>query len=330
MINMRPRHLTGIIPYVVLAIASVCLASDHPERVALVQHAIEMSNIRSTDVGAFRLHARVHVFEEPPTDADYLLIWAAPDRWREEITVASRHTVWIGGKNTVATKDESEQAQKIHLAMRSLDFAALLYIKPGESFGSLKNQNENGTRVECLSQKAKDTAAAELCFDSATGVLIRTRYQGFVISDGITEFSGYAEFRGKLVPRVVRRFNGKYLHQQIEVQELTYDPSPDPSLFETGPQFKTSPGCEHPVAPTLIKMHSPEHPTQLMNGTPQVVELSATVNETGGVQDIAVTHSAGAVDAYVIKALEKWKFAPATCGTLRVPFRLSTSIVFLF
>jgi TonB family protein len=316
MINMRPRHLARIIPAFVLAIASICLAIDHPERAALVQHATEMSNIRSTDVGPFRLHARVHVFEEPPTDADYLLTWASPDRWREEISVGSHHTVRIGGKNTVSTEDDSEQAH--HLAMRSLDVAALLYVKPGESLGGIKSQNQDGAKIQCLSRAEKHTADTELCFDAATGVLARVRYQLLLLPDSITEFSGYSEFRGKLIPRVVRALDGKYLHQQIEVLELTYDPSPDPSLFEIGPQFKTSPGCEHPVGSTVIKMHSPDS-AQLRTRNNQTVKLSATVNETGGVQDIAVIHSAGAQDAYAIKALEKWKFAPATCGGVGVP-----------
>src|ERR1035441_2436879 len=59
--------------------------------------------------------------------------------------------------------------------MRSLDVAALLYVKPGESLGGIKSQNQDGAKIQCLSRAEKHTADTELCFDAATGVLARVR-----------------------------------------------------------------------------------------------------------------------------------------------------------
>ena len=320
---MRPSILTRFVSIVVLAIASACSATDNSEQVALVQHAAEISNLRSTDVGPFRLHARVRIFDEPPTDADYSLIWVAPERWREEISAGGNHTIRIGGKNTVSIKDNSAQTQAIHLRLRSLDVAALLYVKPSETLGGVKNRDQNGMRLRCLSRTAKHVAKTELCFDAATGVLVREEFP-----DRTAEFSNYSDFRGKLIPRLLRTFQGKELHGEIEVQELTHDPNPDPVLFEIDQQYKTRPGCEYPVVPTPIKLPDPGYPEQFRTRNPQIVKLSATVNEAGGVQDIEVTRSAGALDVYAIRALEKWKFLPATCGSVAVPFQFYTDVNF--
>ncbi len=320
---MRPSLLTGFIPIVIWAIASVCLASDNSEQVALVQHAAEISNLRSAAVGPFRLHARVRIFDEPPTDADYSLIWVAPERWREEVLAGGHHTIRIGGKNTVSIKDNSAETQAIHLRLRTLDVAALLYAKPSETLGGVKNLNRSGMRMQCLSRTAKHVAKTELCFDAATGVLVREEFP-----DSTAEFANYSDFRGKLIPRLLRTFHGKELHGEIEVQELTYDPSPDPMLFEADQQYKTGPGCEHPVVPTPMKVPDPEYPAQFRTRNPQSVKLSATVNEAGGVQDIVVIRSAGALDMYAIRALEKWEFLPATCGSAAVPFQFYTEVNF--
>ena len=146
--------------------------------------------------------------------------------------------------------------------------------------------------------------------------------------DTTAEFSNYLDFRGKQIPRLLKTFQDKGLHGEIEVLELTYDPNPDPVLFETNPQYKTEPGCEYPVVPTPIKLPDPEYPAQFRTPTPQFVKLSATVNEAGRVQNIAVVRSAGALDVYAVRALEKWEFSPATCGSVTVPFQFYTDVNF--
>ena len=179
--------------------------------------------------------------------------------------------------------------------------------------------------MQCVLGTAKFRPKTELCFDAARGVLVR---EGTNSSDKSTQFSDYFEFRGKLFPRVLTILEGKTVQREVEVLGLTYDPDPDLSLFETDAQYKVIAGCEHPVPPRPLKLPDPEYPQQLRTQGPKKVKLSAIVNEAGGVQDITVTSSAGAVDQYAIKALEKWKFAAATCGAIPVPFQFFTEVNF--
>ncbi len=307
----------------ILSFTTLSSASDKSQ--ALIQHAAEISTIRTSDVGPFRLHARMHSFGQEPRDADYLLIWAAPDRWREEISIGTEHAIRIGGLGTVSSKQDSEQAQSARAQFRYLDFSALLRVKPSASPSGVKTQNHGGLTIQCVTRKRqKVTPKAESCFDPVTGVLLSEDVSGF----NMTEFSKYSEFRGKLFPRLIRIFQSGKLDREIEVQELANYPDAPATLFEVDAQYKTRPGCEHPVSPTPIKHPDPEYPARLRTPNAQQVMLSFTVNQSGGVQDITVTRSAGPLDAYAIKALEKWRFAPAMCGTLAVPVQFHTDVTF--
>jgi len=266
--------------------------------------------------------AEVHTYGDEPVDAGYQLIWATPEQWREEISIGNDRAIRIGGKGTSSTKGDSEQAQAIRSQLRSLDLAAILYVEPSYSFGGVKRRKHDDARMQCLLRTTKHSKT-DLCFDAATGALIRSES-----GDSTTEFSKYSEFRGKLFPRIVTVFHGKKTYEVIEVMELTYDSNPKPLLFDTDAQYKTLAGCEHPVVPTPIKLPDPEYPAPLKTQNLQVVRLSATVTETGGVENIAVTRSAGALDVYAISALRNWQFAPATCGSRAVPFQFFTEVNF--
>jgi TonB family protein len=305
-----------------LALTLLSSASDDSQPLALVQHAADTSSLRSADVCPFRLRALVHTYGDEPVNADYLLIWATPEQWREEISVGNDRATRIGGKGASSIKDDSEQAQAIRSQLRSLDLAAILYLEPSYSFGGVKSRNHDGARMQCLFRTTKHSKT-NLCFDAASGALVRSES-----GDSTTEFSKYSEFKGKLFPRVVTIFHGKKIYRVIEVKELTCDSDPNPLLFDTDAQYKTLAGCEHPVVPTPIKLPDPEYPVQLRTRNPQVVRLSATVSETGGVENIAVVRSGGALDVYAINALRNWKFAPATCGSRAVPFQFFTEVNF--
>ena len=321
------KRVAGLLIVAVLTISITCAASG-PQPLPLVQRAAEVANIRATEVGPFRLRARVHVNREvvvnrdQPIDADYLLIWAAPDQWREEISSGKDRAIRIGGRNTVSVNNDSEQAQVIRSVLRSLDVPVVLYVRPGQSLSSVKDRNHGGNKLECLWRAEQSGSKSELCFDQVTGVLVKDKS-----GDKTTEFSKFAEFKGKQFPRLVTTFVGKKIYDVIEVDELT-GIFPDSSLFSVETQSKTMPGCEHPVAPIAIKVADPEYPEKLRKPNPQFVRLSATVTETGGVEEISVVRSAGALDAYAINAVRAWKFAPATCGGVAVPFQTFAEISF--
>lgn len=313
-----------------LFLATLCTAADKSQSSALLKQAAERSNIRSSDTAPFQLRAKIRILDSQPIEAGYLLIWNTQQRWREEISIGDKRSIRIGGEGTVSAEGDSEQAQTVRSAVRDLDLATNLNMEPGASLSGIKVEQKNGVALQCVSRTGKYRPKTELCFDSAQGVLSRENFSstGLDLPAKSTEFSDYFDFGGKLFPRVVRTFENRTLRREVQVEQLTYDPNPDQSMFDSSTQYKVVPGCEFPAVPRPIKLSDPEYPERLRTKSPQRVKVSAVVNETGGVQDIQVTNSAGDLDQYAIKALEKWKFAPATCGAKPVPFQFFSEVNF--
>lgn len=315
------------IALVVISVIS-CLASDKSESSRLVQHAIELSDIRTSDAAPFRLRARVRRGGQPTTDAVYLLIWVSAEQWREEISVGDHKSIRIGGKGTVSSMEENQQGQPPLAGPRILNLPTVLPVTEPTALSGVRTRHQDGHEVKCISHKGKLISEIEYCFNSDTGTLASENYLGEVDRGKTVEFLDYSEFRGKLFPRVVRTSKNSVVEQEITVVELVYDPSHDASLFAVNSKYKTVAGCEYPTGPVPIKLPDPEYPAAFRSFASQTVKVKGTIDERGRIQDISVTQSAGALDQYAVKAVSQWQFAPARCGTTAVPHPFSTEVHF--
>jgi TonB family protein len=315
--------MSKLLAAVLLISSTFSHASDQVQAQSLLQHAADISNIRTADVGPFRLRAHVQMRTAAPIDGEYLLIWHKPDEWREEIVLGNIRAIRIGGKGTVSIKQDSVPAQAIRSQLRSLDFVAELHLKPDQSLGKVKQKSRNGEKLQCVTRTGR-TSESQFCTDALNGTLQTMDDSGH----STTQFLQYQEFKGKQFPKIVTVSHGSKPYAVIEVQELSDDSVVDASLFQPNSQYRTMDGCEHPAVPTLVNGPDPEYPVQLRTGSTQEVELSAIVNERGAVEDLAVARSAGAFDRYAIDALKKWQFHPATCDGRAVPFQFSTQMEF--
>ncbi|MBV9182904.1 MAG: energy transducer TonB, partial [Acidobacteria bacterium] len=142
-------------------------------------------------------------------------------------------------------------------------------------------------------------------------------------------FSEYQEFKGKQFPRLVTTFQAKKTSAVIEVQDLTQDFTSNSESFEVDAQYKTTEGCEHPTPPSPISVPDPIYPTELTSTTLQEVQVSAVINKNGKLEDIVISHSAGALDTYAMDTFRQWRFVPASCGDLAVPSPFIGSLDFL-
>ena len=213
-----------------------CAASDS-RALQLLQHGTDVSNIRTAETAPFRLTVRVHIGGDQPIDGQYVLIRAAPDQWREEISTGNSQAIRIGGKHIVSTKNDTAAVQTIRSKIRSLDVGAILQVKENEKLSGVKKRRHDHIEVGCFTKTAKLTGQTELCFDPAIGILLTTHSR-----DWTDEFSKYAEFEGKQFPRLVSTSRNGKVVSSIEVEQLT-TVIPDGSLFNTDGQFQTSPGC---------------------------------------------------------------------------------------
>ena len=138
--------------------------------------------------------------------------------------------------------------------------------------------------------------------------------------------SDYRDLRGKIFPWKVRESDGGKLQAEISVEDLAA--AVDPPTFSPGDGFQSRPGCEFPTIPQPIYLPDPEYPTYLRTQGVQQAKIEAIVDERGNVTDPKILISAGELDKYALKALERWRFKPATCGTTPVPFDFDTEVNF--
>jgi general secretion pathway protein A len=84
-----------------------------------------------------------------------------------------------------------------------------------------------------------------------------------------------------------------------------------------------------PVVPgTLIKKVVPKYPAGISHPNDTTVGLTATVGESGRVENVQVTEGAGALAQSAASAVREWRYTPFTVNG--VPVRATTHVVFKF
>src|SRR6266852_339471 len=149
-------------------------------------------DITSQGRPAFRLRVRFRAFGMRSGDAEgaYLLEWADPDRFREEITLANFHEIRVvaGGKLW-----RSRSLPFLPLPAMQITYFMNVSgrIRPNskDRLGKISEAQLNGSPIRCLPVRGDGVAMEwEYCEDAATGLPTRLKLHDL---DGWTE---YGEF----------------------------------------------------------------------------------------------------------------------------------------
>jgi protein TonB len=111
----------------------------------------------------------------------------------------------------------------------------------------------------------------------------------------------------------------------IEVTELQPEPAPDSESFRPPGGATEWPACDNPQMPKAVRVPSPPFPEALRKkGITGMVTLYLLVDVHGTVQEAEVLQSDhpqfGTVALETVK--QHWRFQPAMCGDVPVPFEL--------
>ncbi len=309
-------HLTFV-----LLLQALCLGQDK-SAVDLFTHASELSDIRTPVFAPFRLKAKVHILGNRPREAECTLLWVSADRWREEIRSDNKIYIRIGEGSLVWSNNDSRAVVDIHRQLRELVIPLTLYLRPGIKLSKIKDKKWNGSKAKCVLTTGGDWGEEQFCFDPLNGVLL-----GTLRNNDTLEYSDFQNVRGKIFPWKVRGSDDGKLQSEISVEDLTA--AIDPPTFSRDIGFQSRPGCEFPNIFEPIYLPDPEYPSYLRTQGVQHVKVEAIVDERGNVTDPKILVSAGELDKYALKALGRWRFKPATCGTTPVPFEFDTDVNFL-
>lgn len=319
---------------VFLSMATVTLAGDKSSKdaaaraqaLALFQKALAVSDIRAPGSPPFELQGTIDVHGGRITDAHgtYLLKWAAPDKWREEIHMPNYARIRIGGKNQYwqlrSTPDydmppvlELDQAlgfvKELHVWSRPQAIADLKTLK-------LRQGRGEQIKAECATLISKDPEVGrEYCFDPDSGMLLGDKRH-------LGQFSDFSQFAGKLFPEKVLIAQDSSPQIMFAVNSISTLGSEDPNDFVPSAGAASWPFCDDPDRlPRLIQQARPTYPPiARLAHIDGVVVAYGVIGTDGSIHNLKVFSSPS---IYLVQssllAWEKLRYAPETCHGTPVP-----------
>ena len=326
----------------VAAIALLTLCSCNPagtqgkprlDAVELLKKAAELSDLRLPGIAPYAMEARVRVQGSgpKPVEGKYRLLWSSEKQWREEIIFPGYRRLRVGGESKyLQQRTTNYEPMPISDLTRTLDFVSFLQVLPEESPGKLRQRKQDGTLMDCVEIRYKGSVARELCFDAATGALVRELYPsnqpGSLGLISVREYSEFKPWAGKLVPHKVRAMRGSSPAIECWIESLTPLAAQDPALFTPPADATVWEWCPRPLRATLVDRVQPHYPERAKTKREQgTVTLYAVIEKDGSLSNVTVVRSAGSdLDHAALEAVIHWRYRPTTCDGAAV--RVETAI----
>ena len=297
------------------------------EAVALLAKARELSDIRCEGCPAFRMKARVRVWDlkGKPIDGIYTLVWASPRQWRDEISLPNFTQARVGGGNKLRQRRSPRflPVQMFRL-METLDFTRRL--RPGLEGQAWKIKKH--TTSKCIELRFTLEPRRELCFDSRDGRLLREQVRG---PSALTyEYGDYSLWGKRLIPRLLRSLEDDAAFAEARVEELTVPEQLSPESFAAPPGSEEWPSCAEPEPASMLHQPPPRYPEQARwAGITGVVSVYGVIGVDGKAQRMTVVRSAGTeLDRAALSAIENWRYRPSMCAGTPIPVETLIEIRF--
>jgi hypothetical protein len=212
----------------------------------LLQQAEELTDIRASESHAFRLVARVRLFDEKgqTREGTYDLLWKSPTTWQDELRFADFSQVRIADvdKLFVSRKTPSLPLEVFQL-LKLLDFPNLLRFSPEAKAQKLRERTRNGSHERTLEIALPGRSPWKIIsLDGSSPIPIRVEYKG---SHFGYQFENYVAFNGHQYPRSLIEFDSNKSLIQVQVQELT-DATLDASSLVPPQDARWLRWCLHP------------------------------------------------------------------------------------
>jgi hypothetical protein len=307
-----------LLPVACLAcLASTSFAQDIQARAEeLLQHARQLSDIRSANAPAFQLKASFSFTGEDLENVQgtYTETWVSNSQWRRETVVGNLQKIEVGGpgKHWLLEPDGfPEPANRIISVMASPP-------APGGVFAveSITEREMRGVTADCIESKVKLSGLPfAYCFEKKTGMLLEkvspeTRPVNLVSFS--CEYGGFRKFGDYWFPRQIRCFADRHKNVSAEVVDLSrWDPV-NQTLFDAPKNAIELGECSgktvYPVAPTIMNTFEVPHLYT------KRVKLWMVVDEKGRPQQVKVLPpSPKDSNGEVLDWVRHWNFSPGKC-----------------
>lgn len=301
--------------------------------IALFAKALAVSDLRAPGSPPFEMRGTINVEAShgKSATATYLLEWASPERWREEIHFANYSRIRVGGKDQYwQSRTTPYEILPLLQLDPGLDFFKDLHVWSRNAamadLGMIKfhRKKAHGIKLECVTLMQKgEKYGPDYCFDPATGTLD---------SSNSIEFSNFISFDGKFFPGNIR-VEEDTLAQPITFQVNSITPLSSVAEADFHPPENSTgwPSCDDPDNLPVLKFRAfPVYPVaDKMSHRDGAVLLYALIGADGepakvtvfSAPDLSLANSA-------FTAVKQWKYLPATCGGAPVPSETLITVIF--
>jgi len=304
---------------------------------ALFAKALAVSDLRAPGSPPFELRGTINARQRGRKDVTgaYLLKWASPEKWREEIHFSDYTRVRVGGKNLYwQSRTTSQEVQPVAELDQAMNFIKDLHIwaRP-EAMNDLKGVKLYQGKIkkaksDCVTLKSKENLyTPDYCFDPGKGMLVS---EG-PVNNELFELSEFTPFFGKLFPGNIRINEDPALPVTFIVDSISPLGSTDPTDFQPAPSATTWPSCDDPD--TLPKpRHSilPVYPvSEKLARTDGAVLIYVVIDTDGRLHNLKVLSAPDiGLAKSALTAVERWEFAPETCHNTPVPVETLLAVVY--
>ena len=284
--------------------------------------AFQQSNVWAH--GPLQINAKLHLSKPKGGDLnlDYVLYWAAPDKWRLEWSGSGyvEKSVLTSGKlgrfRSAALPPLQELAFNDSLGLALGNRSAAPFYNPWpltdpklSKDAKVSKDELRGLQLKCLSQPG-----ARACVDPKTSQVVQ--YESNRI---ISVFDQYTSLEGATYPQLVRMLTSEgkpvadvslSITRPAKLADSLFDPIPDGVVAEYG----SCPDIDGSVSASSVE--HPVWPNHRRTGSTGTVWVYASVAADGSAQKVeAYPGSASDLSAIAVQAVRQWKFTPVVrCG----------------
>ncbi len=306
-------------------------ADVRAQAIALFAKALAVSDLRAPGSPPFEMRGTITVEQEkhrPAISGTYLLEWASPEKWREEITFPNYIHIRVGGKGQYwQSRTTQYEILPVLQLYEGLDFLKTLHIfsRPPAIAGlkevKLHQKKDHGAKLDCVTLKDK---GQNYCFDSASGMLVSVPWSQ-------SEFSNFISFNGKYFSGSIRVNAPQSPAVTLSVNSISPLAATDDGDFQPPENSTAWPACDDPDNLPVVKSQAmPVYPMEeKMARREGAAFLYMVIGADGRLSNLAVLAAPDrGLAQSAFTAVAQWQYTPEACAGKPVPVEALTYVLY--
>lgn len=264
---------------------------------------------------------------------NYVLLWEAPDRWREEIQFDNYSRIRVGAKDaywqmrsidyeTLPINDLSEALsfpRQFRALLRRLTEPEKSQAGPQPQLQlQLSKRKIKGGQAGCVLFKRPYQQNEAYCFDLQNGTLVSEKNRYW--QDDV-EYSDFSTFNGKLFPGTIQIKRDDGAEVQFHLSGISPLGKTDGETFDAPHNATLWGSCADDKRPKEVHAQAPRYPDEMkLEHVSGDVYVYAVIGIDGMEHDMKVLpESEPRLVPSTIAAISTWNYAPASCEGTPLP-----------